>query len=810
MGLLKDLRIAVRVLPRAPAFTIVSVITMAIAIGAIAAIFTVVNGVLLRPLPYPDPEELITFSLDASRGGAGDVPLSPAGYWHFRNKNRSFEEFGGWAPQVVPLVSPGASPEQVDAAVTTWSVFPVLGVPPLRGRTFTAEEDVPGGPQLVVISHELWLTRFGADRDIVGKMIELNGTPREVIGVMPRGYAFPSADIDVWVPLRLDPATQNFGGHFIRPVARLRDGVSLAAAAGELNALIPRMSEVGYTPNWFTNVFTGSASITALRDSLIGESARPLLIVFGALAFVFLIACSNIANLFLVRARTRMRETAVRLAMGASKRQLIAYTLAESTVISLSAGGLGVLLAYLGTRTLLALQPASIPRLHEVRIDPIVLAFIAVMILLSSFLLGVLPAIRSGRVPVSAALREGGRSATTGRESHRLRGALVVSQVAMATLLLVGAGLMVRSAQAMRRVDPGFNAQGVLAFTLSLPPVAYPPGERSAAFFHELAESIRTMPAVTAVGAIDALPLGGQGAFLTAVIEGRPLGPNDFPPAFHVRRVTPGYFEALGIQVREGRAFEPADHQNRLGTAIISANVKANLWPDESPIGRRLGVGGNQAFSSIVGVVSDVRTTGLDEPFDEFVYLPMVDSAGGATNRMTFVVRSTADPLRLVNGIRDEVRRRDPDLPITQVQLLQETVDRSMADLSFTMLLLGIAAGIALVLGAVGIYGLISYVVGQRTAEIGIRISLGAAPSSVMRLFLSQAWLHAGAGIGIGLLAASLATRVFGGLIFGINPFDVMTFVFAPLLFLVIATVACLLPATRAAAVDPAIAMRQS
>jgi predicted permease len=575
-----------------------------------------------------------------------------------------------------------------------------------------------------------------------------------------------------------------------------------------VTSLIARFAEVGYGPAWFNGVFTGGATVTGLRQSVIGDSERPLLIVLGALAVVFLIACGNIANLFLVRERTRLRETAVRLALGATRGQLVRYTLAEGAMIAIAAGLLGVLLAAVGTRVLLALQPAAIPRLHEVGVGLPVFAFIALISFAAAVLLGVLPALKAGSVRVSDALREGGRSGMAGRESQAVRGLLVVTQVAMAVILLVGAGLMVRSAQALRKVDAGFDADGVIAFTVSLPPAKYAPPDRMAAFFHELTGAIAAMPGVAAVGAIDALPLSGGGPILATIIEGRPLAQGEFPPVFHVRRVTPGYFEAMRIPVVDGRGFEPTDHQRRLNTAVISSTVRNEFFSGTSPLGRRVAPGGGQVFSSVVGVVGDVRDTGLDEQFDDFIYLPMVDSLGG-TNRMTFVVRTAGDPMRLMPTIRSEITNRDPNLPITDIRLLEQTVSDSMADLTFTMLLLSIAAAIALVLGSVGIYGLIAYVVGQRTSEIGIRMSLGANPSAVMRLFLMQAWALAGAGVAIGLLASLAATRALGALIYGISAFDVVTLVLAPALFLVVATLACLIPCGRAASVDPAVAIRR-
>ncbi len=804
--ILRDLRVATRVLLKSPGFTAVSVVTLGLAIGANAAIFSVLNGVVLRPLPYQDAAQLVTYSLDATPAGAPELPLSPAGYWHFLEKNRTFENMGGFVPQVQPLVGDG-EPEQVDISMSTWTMFTTLGTSPQMGRTFTEEEDLPGGASVAVISHELWTSRFGEDPDIVGKTLDLNGVVRDIIGVMPPGFNFPAPETKIWVPLQIDPATQNFGGHGIAPVARLSDGMTLEAGHADLVELISRLDEVGYGPAWFNGVFTGEADIQGLREEIIGDSRRSLFIIFGAVAAVFLIACSNVANLFMVRTRSRTRETAVRSAMGATRTELTRYTLSESFVLAVASGALGLFLAFVGTRVLLAVQPAAIPRIDEIGLDGRVLLFSLGVTIAASVLLGLLPALKAGKVQVAPALRDGGRSGTAGKESQAFRGTLVVAQVAMAVMLLVGSGLLVRSAQALRAVDPGFESSQILTFGVSLAPASYPSAELMANFFIDLIDSIEEMPGVEAAGGIDVIPLAAQGSYLATIVEGQPLAEDEFPPAFHVRRVTPGFFDAVGISLNDGRLFTNTDHQQRLGTVIVGERVANELWPGESALGHRLQPS-TAGFSEIVGVVEDVRVAALDQPADAVIYLPMHDSIGGGTNSMTIAVRTAADPLSVVPAIRAEVNRRDSNVPITDVRTMSGLVGASIADETFTTFVLTIAAVIALILGSVGIYGLISYIVGQRTAEIGIRMSLGADSPSIRSLFLRQGWTLTGIGILVGIGAAILATRLLGTLVFGVSAYDPLTFIAAPVVFFLIATLACLIPASRAASVDPAIAFR--
>ncbi len=804
--LLRDVRYAFRALTKSASFTIVTILTLAVAIGANTAIFSVVDGVLLRPLPYPDAEEIVTVSLGASAGGVDEIPFSDRGFWHFVEKHRSFAAFGGYTVQNVPLVGDGP-PEQVTAALMTRGAYDVLGLPPVRGRLPSEEEDAPGGPLVAVIGHAMWQNRFGGETSVMGATLDLNGVNREIIGVMPARYDFPSPDVDVWLPYRLNPASENFGGHHISGLARLSDGATIESATADAEGLIARFGEAGYGPQWLSNVFTGRAFVRSWKEELVGDARQPLLILLGTVGFVLLIACSNIANLFLLRAEGRTRETAVRIALGAGRGRVIRYVVVESMMLALAGGAVGILLAALGTRLLVSLAPVSIPRLHEIGITPNVLLFTIGVTVLAGLLFGVLPAARSFSYRMVAALRDGGRGATVGRERHRARNILVVLQVAMALLLLVGSGLMVRSFQELRSVDPGFDSGGLVTFQLSPPPSRYQSPEATARFYDDLLARLRTLPGVQAAGAATQLPLASGGTTVLATqVEDFPLGPDDFPPTFHVRRVTPGYFEAMRIPVVEGRVFEDRDHQNRLGSAVVSTGVKERFWPDASPIGKR--VAPSSAWASIVGVVGDVHQRGLDAESEPTIYMPMLDSAGGGVRSMSVAIRTSLPPLSVMPAVRSQIQQLDPVLPITDVRTMETIVSDSMSRVSFTAFLLVLAALVGLFLGAVGIYGVISYTVAQRTVEMGIRQALGASAAGLRAMVVRQGVALTVVGMVVGLAAAAALGRVMTSLLYGVRAFDPVTFAAGAAVFLVVAVLASLLPAQRAASIAPSEALR--
>jgi len=809
-SILEDIRVAVRTLLKDRGFTAVSVLTLAVAIGANTAIFSVVDGVLLRPLPYPDANRLVTVAATTfpSAGNAGEAPFSDRGYWHFVNNNRAFDGFGAYsaAARQWPLTGDG-QPLQVDVGMMTARAFEIVGTLPQRGRFPTAEEDVPNAPDVALLSDGLWIDYYGSDPGIIGRVIDLNGQQVEVIGVMPRGYNFPTPEIDIWIPHQLNPASENFGGHHLWGIARLAPGATIESAVADAVSLIGRFDEIGYGPTWFTGVFDGGAVVRTVQEEVVGDARQPLLILLGTVAFVLLIACSNVANLVLVRAEGRTREDAVRMALGSGRGRLIRYVLTESMLLALIGGAAGVLLAYLGTRALVAAAPASIPRLDEIGIRGSVLLYTGGISIAAGLLFGVLPALRSGSDKMMGAIRDGGRSTTIGGDRHRARSVLVVSQVALALVLLIGSGLMVRSFRELSSVDPGFNAQGVLTFRLAPPPPKYAGAEPLAQFYDELFDRLEDLPRVVSVGAIDYLPLDGElGGIQATRIEEFPPAEDEFPPMFLSRRVTPGYFETMEIPIAEGRSFITDDHNARLGSLIMSQSIKDQYWPDVSALGKRMQIGGVPATS--VGVAGDVHDMGLEIEPEQFIYKPMLDSVGGGVRAMTVVVRSDGDPLSLIPAIRSAIEAMDSDLPISDFRSMDDVVGDSLSRTSFTMSILVLAAMIALFLGSVGIYAVMSYVASQRTTEIGVRLALGADARGVRRMILMQGMRLAVAGVVIGLLAAAAMGRLLTSLLYGVGPLDPLTLVGGSVIFLAVAALAGAIPARRAARTPPAVALQ--
>jgi putative ABC transport system permease protein len=635
-----------------------------------------------------------------------------------------------------------------------------------------------------------------------------------VIGIMPAGYAFPTPDTEAWMPFQLDPASTIFGGHFISAIARLRPGVTIDAATEDARSLIARFGEVGYGPSWFTNIFDGGAIVRPLREQIVGAVRDPLLIVFGTVGFVLLIACANVGNLLLVRAEGRRQENAVRLALGSGRFRLVRQMLVESAFLALLGGAVGVLFAYAGIRALVTAAPASLPRLDAIGLDGAALAFTAAVSALAGLVFGALPAWRASSARVTAALRDGSRSVTVGRARQRTRDALVMAQVALAFVLVIGSGLMVRSFQALRSVAPGFSAEGVLTFDVRPLATRYVGAPAVAQFYARLLDRLDATPGVTRAGAVDSLPLTNAGNNFAAVIEEFPPAEAALPPVFAVRRTAPGYFEAMRIPLVEGRFFTADDHTRPLPSIIISNSVKAQYWPQTSALGKRITVG--KLSANVVGVVGDVHGRGLDVAVEQMLYLPMLDATGGGLwnaaaggpQAMTITVRTAGEPLGMVNGIRAVIAELDREVPMAKVQPMTHVLGDSMSRTSFTMSALVIAALIALFLGAVGIYGVLSYVVSLRTLEIGTRLALGATPGAVRRMVLSQGMRLAGAGVLAGLVAALALGRVMGALLYSVSPIDPVTFVVASAVFVAVTVLASLRPATRAAGVAPVDALR--
>lgn len=808
-----DAGTALRWLLKSPGTACIVVLTLALAIGANSAIFTVVQNVLLQPLPYPDEDRVVRVAATTFDGG-GDRgnPFSDRGYWHFADNNRAFEQFGGVSGDWFILTGSGA-PRQVFVGYMTLSAFELLGVRPELGRLPTLEEDSPGGPSVVLLSHDLWVSRYEADASILGRTVDLHGTPYQVIGVMPAGYDYPIAavDVDLWAPFQLDPASANFGDHYIHGIARLRPGVPIDNAIRDARRLVAGFEELGYGPGWFESIFDGGAVVRPLRNVVVGDTRQPLLILLGTVGFVLLIACSNVANLLLVRAEGRRRENAVRLALGSSRVRLARHVLIESVLLALLGGITGVLLAYAATSVLVSFAPTSIPRIDEIDVNRTVLAFTAGVSVLAGLLFGVLPAMASSSTSMMGALRDGGT--TIGRARHRTRNALVITQVALAFVLVIGSGLMVRSFAALHSVDPGFSTRNVLTFTVQPLPTKYEDASAVARFYDTLIERLEAVPGVTRAGAVNTLPLTGWGCcnMISVIEEFRPAD-GALPPTFHTRRATPGYFEAMRIPVIEGRAFIPDDHEHRLGSVIISGSVKDKYWPDTSAIGKRITVSGTEVQAQVVGVVGDVHRE-LGSAPDQMLYVPMRDAEGAnqgvmPLTAMAVTIRTAVEPLSLVSAIRTAIAEVDPDVPMVDVRPMERVLGDSMSRTRFTMSLLVVAALIALFLGAVGLYAVLSYVVSQRAPEIGLRLALGSSPGAMRTMVVSQGLRLLGVGVLIGLGAAVVLGQLMVTQLYGVHPVDPVTLVTAAGVFLAVAVFASVLPAGRAAAMEPVDTLR--
>ncbi len=830
--LTRPIRTVARKLLRSPSFTLLSVLTLGLGIGANTAIFSVVNGVLLKPLPYPEPERLVGVWHTAPGLELPQFEQSDATYLLYRQGNRTFEDLAIYDEDRVNLTG-DERPEQLPSATVTASLFEVLGVGPAIGRGFTEADERPGAEPVAVLSHELWSRRFGADRAALGQTLRIDGVARTVIGVMPAGFRFPTPETLLWQPMEIDPEEPNVGNFSYLGVGRLKPGKTPEDAAAELSALIHRLPEAfpddDITPGMLES--TGIAALVhPLRDDVVGDVGGVLWILLGSVGFILLIACANVANLFLVRAEGRQREAAIRSALGAGRRDLAGTFLAESTVLGLAGGALGLVLAAAGVRAFVAIGPDTIPRLAEIGIDGGVLAFTAAVSLFAGALFGAIPALRATPNP-GAVLQAGGRRSTAGRGRHRARNVLVAAQIALALVLLVGSGLMVRSYQALRDVDPGFDAQGVLTLRLSLPDAEYPQAEERARFYQQVLERIRALPGVETAGAVTRLPLAGGGSNSAHTFEDFPLEPDQVPRIIANRRAAPGYFETLRVPLLAGRTFTPADHRQQARVALVSEAVAEHFWTTKSRsraagatwreagvVGKRLSSGTAEQgdWYTIVGVVASMRADGLAEDPTETIYYPMVnppypgdgeDAEARAPRTMSLAIRTSVPPESLAAAARQAIWAADPDLPVANVRTLAEITAGDSARTGFTMLLLSIAAAVALLLGTVGLYGVISYVVSQRTQEIGVRMALGAGRGQVSRMVVRQGLGVALAGIAAGLAAAAGASRLLEASLFGVGATDPLTFAAVALLLFAVAAAASYLPARRAASVDPLAAL---
>jgi predicted permease len=831
-SLYRELRQAVRSLRRAPSFTLIALTTLSLGLGATMAIYSVLDAVVLRPLPYRDAHQLVAVLHPATVPGNGESKwgMSAGGYFQFRALNHTLDDLGGYTTSSAILTGgDNTQPEEVRLARVTATIFTTLRARPYIGTLITAAEDVPGGPRSVVLSYELWRRRFGADRSIVGHTIRLYGTPYEVIGVAEPGLTLPMPGpfastanlagfgVDVWMPLQLNPTGPFYNSHQYTGIGRLKLGVTVQQAQADLASITRRFPEL--VPNAYSDRFMRQynfrVGVTPLKQEVLGPTvARALWILFGAVGLVLLIACANVANLFLVRMEGTRRETAIRNALGASRSQMALHHLAESLLLTLSAGVIGVVLARWGMPALLAMAPRSIPRLAGVSLQWSAVFVGLGLAVLAGVIFGLAPLARRGD-DVSA-LRDGGRGLMGSRRQQGVRSTLVVGQVALAVVLLAAAGLLVRSFQQLRDVKPGLEPHGVLTFEITLPFSDYNTVERAVAFHHDFSDRLAALPGVTSVGASSMLPLQDYGAGCTVVFrEGRPYAADEEPPCVPIPIFTPGYFAAMGITVK-GRMPDWKDVGERTQAAVVTRALADRLWPGEDAVGKgiRPGSQGRDEFYRVVGVVPELRAAGLDQPPSEALFVPATmlgppPHQNGSLNTLVYSVRtSNADPMALLPSIRSLLASMSPQVPIVNPLTMQEVVSRSVAHTTFIMLLLGIAAVMALVLSAVGIYGVISYVVMQQRAEIGIRMALGAQVSQVGGMVVTRSLKLGVLGVGIGLVGALAGTRLLRSLLFDVSPTDPLVLSIVPLVLLAIAAIASFAPARRAARVDPVEAMR--
>ncbi len=811
-----DLHYALRSLRQRPGFTALTVLTLALGIGATSAIFSVVNGVLLRPLPYDRPEDVVL--LHTRLDGVSGRELSLPEYFDLREQSRSFSRVAAFSSGSLTLTGSG-TPERLQAGYLTADALPLLGVSPARGRGFAAEEDLPGRPPVVLLSDGLWRRRFGADPEVVGRTLILDDAPTTVLGVMPPGFQLPShyagPGMELWTLMQLDPGVDRSerGWHWLTVMGRLRPGVDFEAASRETAALMATMLQ--RYPNEYDADFTGSVSPAA--DVLVGDIRPVILVLMGAVALLLLIACANVASLFLARAEARQREIAVRAALGARAGRIVRQLLTESAVLAVTGGLLGLLLAMWGVRALVALAPPTLPRLDAIGMDGWVLAFTAAVTLTTAMLFGLAPALQSARPDLSGALAESGRGGGAGLGRQRFRRGLVVSQLALALVLVAGAGLLIQSFSRLRGVDPGFVPEGLLTARVELSPVRYESKEKIRAFYERLVDRLEALPGVRSAAVVKALPMMqlelGDWSFVREGLHSLPPKPSEWNLAYW-QTMSPEYFETMRIPLLQGRGLEAADRIGSPGVAVVNRTLARQVWPKGDALGQRILMGGGATDSiwrTIVGVVGDVRHRGLDtEPRPE-IYLPYAQfPAGTGTPQRTLriVLRSEGDPVHLTGALRVAVAELEPDLPVTEIQTMEEALGAWAAERRLTMMLVGGFAFLALALGAVGVYGVMAHLVMQRTREIGIRIALGALPREILGLVLSQgAWL-AGLGIALGLAAAVVATRLLARLLFGVGPTDPPTFLATALALAAVAGVASLLPALRALRPDPVDALR--
>jgi predicted permease len=797
----QDVRHAVRRLFKAPGFAVVAIVTLGLGIGANSAIFSVVNGVLLEPLPFPEPNRLVGM-YHVWEGHR--EPMSGPNFIDATRFSTSLESTAAVSRERKILTGEG-EPVRLDVARVSASFFSVLRAKPALGRTFAPDESTPGRTNVAVLSNGLWQQRFGSDPRAIGRRIQLDGVSTEIVGVMPAGFSFP-ADGQAWQPLEYNEnfVSKQRGAWYLSVIARLKPGVRPEQAAAELQTIGRNLAKQYPDANDHLGMTT-----LPLQEAMVSNIREAVLVLLGAVGFVLLIACANVANLLLARAAARESEMAVRTALGAGRMRLIRQLLTESVILSICGAGMGLLFAIWGVAFLTSLQPQGVPRLDAVQVDGTVIGFTLAIGVLTGLVFGLVPAIHATRA-VPQTLREAGRGAVTGRAGARARGTLVAVEMALAVMLLAGAGLLIRSFARLQAVDPGFKPEQTLSFELTLPDSRYKEDPKRIAFFDQLLPRLQALPGVRSVGTVMGLPLSGMNFNISFEVAGRPPVPPADQPAMEVRVASPDYFSTVGIPLERGRFYTSDDREGAPQVVVISDSAARQYFPNEDPIGKSIKLGWGKggparAGGRIVGVVGDVKDSGLDEANPPEIYLPLRQ---WPVSQMAVVIRTTTPPAMLAETVRTEVHAVDPTLPLSNVRTLDEIVAKSISQPRFYMTLLAIFAGVALALAGIGIFGVLSYAVAQRTREIGIRMALGARESNVVSLVVRQAMTLALVGVCLGTVAALLLSQTMTRMLFSVKPTDPMTFGAVAAVLIGVALLASYLPARRATRVDPIVALR--
>jgi predicted permease len=793
-----DLRYGARMLMKRPGFTSIAVLTLALGIGANTAIFSVVYGVLLRPLPYPEPDRLVILGRS----------LSPANIAMYRDQNHVFEKFAAYNFAGFNLTGID-QPQRVRAANVSFDLFDLLRVQPLIGRTFRPEEDVPGRNLVCILSYGTWQRLFGGDPQILGRSLVLNGIPTQVVGVMPAWFDFPTPEVELWVPLGLNPQRQS--PFFYTGIARLKPGVEISEAQAETTSLLRNAARQD-PKNVGVSIAPPEASLNvvvrSLKDHMVGDTQKPLLLLLGAVGLVLLIACGNVANLLLAQATWRTREVALRFVLGATPARVIRQLLTESLLLALIGATAGALLAWWGVGLLDRLPTlAQLPRIEEVEVNTTVLAFTAGLALLTGLLFGLAPGLRAYRLGLDAGMREGLRgSATTA--SRRMNNGLVAAQFALSLILLVGAGLLLKSFQRLLSVSPGLQPENVLTMVLSLPGNKYAGATQMIQFYENLVERVRSLPGVQSAGIVSILPMSGGQVGDSYQLDGHEMRPGETVPGAQIRLVSPGYFPTMRIPLLRGRGFLDSDREASPIVAIVDETLARRHWPDGDAVGKRIRFDWSNNWMTIVGVAGAVKDRSLAEPMSPHLYLAYAQRQWPFMRGMYLTVRTATEPTAVTATIRNQVSRIDPDLPVWSIRTMATVIDSTLSRQRLINLLLTVFALVAVLLAAIGVYGVMSVYVGNRTTEFGIRLALGAQPGNLLRTVLRQGVRLVAAGIALGIAGAIALTRTMASLLFEVSVTDPVVFTGVPLLLLAVALLACWLPARRATKIDPLVALR--